>query len=112
VSCGHTRGSDGSAPAYAYALFGIWGMAGALGFGLGSPKIWVLVAIGNKFGNRLFMVTRESAKLDTRFLRELMLIVNKNSNKFSAFLPILALGIVLASALAGIVEPTSISCGC
>jgi hypothetical protein len=58
------------------------------------------------------LVTRESAKLDTRFLRELMLTLNKNSNKFSAFLPILALGIVLAPALAGIVEPTSVSCGC
>jgi hypothetical protein len=87
-------------------------MAGGLGFGLGSPKIWVLVAIANKFGNRVAMVTRESAKLDTRFLPELMLTVNKNSNKFSAFLPILALGFVLAPALAGIVEPTSVSCGC
>ena len=87
-------------------------MAGGLEFGLGSPTIWVLVAIGNKFGNRLVMVTRESAKLDTRFLRELMLTLNKNSNKFSAFLPILALGFVLAPALAGIVEPTSVSCGC
>ncbi len=58
------------------------------------------------------LVTRESAKLDTRFLRELMLTLNKNSNKFSAFLPILALGFVLAPALAGIVEPTSVSCGC
>jgi hypothetical protein len=87
-------------------------MAGVLGFGLGSPKIWVLVAIGNKFGNRVVMVTRESAKPDTRFLPELMLTLNKNSNKFSAFLPILALGIVLAPALAGIVEPTSVSCGC
>src|SRR5687767_84724 len=89
------------------------------GFGAGSapgsldwvsPNIRVLVAIGNKFGNRLVMVTRESAKLDTRFLPELMLTVNKNSNKFSAFLPILALGFVLAPALAGIVEPTSVSC--
>ena len=87
-------------------------MADGLGFGLGSPKIWVLVAIGNKLGNRLVMVTRESAKLDTRFLPELMLTVNKNSNKFSAFLPILALGFVLAPALAGIVDPTSVSCGC
>jgi hypothetical protein len=85
-------------------------MAGALGFGLGSPKIWVLVAIGNKFGNRLVIVTRESAKLDTRFLPELMLTVNKKSNKFSAFLPILALAFVLAPALAGIVEPTSVFC--
>jgi hypothetical protein len=85
-------------------------MAGGLGFGLGSPTIWVLVAIGNQFGNRLVMVTREAAKLDTRFLPELMLTVNKNSNKFSAFLPILALGFVLAPALAGIVEPTSVSC--
>jgi len=85
-------------------------MAGVLGFGLGSPKIWVLVAIGNKFSNRVVMVTRESAKLDTRFLPELMLTVNKNSNKFSAFLPILALGFVLAPALAGIVEPTSVCC--
>jgi hypothetical protein len=85
-------------------------MVGALGFGLGSPKIWVLVAIGNKFGNRLVMVTRESAKLDTPFFPELMLTVNKNSNKFSAFLPILALGFVLAPVLAGIVEPTSVSC--
>jgi len=84
------------------------------GWGLGgvSPKIWVLVAIGNKFGNRVVMVTRESAKLDTRFLPEIMLTVNKNSNKFSAFLPILALGFVLASALAGIVEPTSVCCSC
>jgi hypothetical protein len=87
-------------------------MAGVLGFGLGSPKIWVLVAIGNKFGNRAVMLTRESAKLDTRFLPELMLTLNKNSNKFSAFLPILAVGLVLAPALAGIVEPTSVSCGC
>jgi hypothetical protein len=87
-------------------------MAGVLGFGLGSPKIWVLVAIGNKFGNRAVMVTRESAKLDTRFLPELMLTLNKNSNKFSAFLPILAVDLVLAPALAGIVEPTSVSCGC
>jgi len=87
-------------------------MAGGLGFGLGSPKIWVLVGIGNKFGNRLVMVTRKSAKLDTRFLPELMLTVNKNSNKFSAFLPILALGFVLAPALAGIVELTSVSFGC
>ena len=87
-------------------------MAGVLGFGLGSPKIWVLVAIGNKFGNRLVIVTRESAKLDTPFLPELMLTVNKNSNKFSAFLPILTLGFVLAPALVGIVEPTSVSCGC
>jgi hypothetical protein len=87
-------------------------MAGVLGFGLGSPKIWVLVAIGNKFGNRLVMLTRESAKLDTGFLPELMLTLNKNSNKFSAFLPILAVGLVLAPALAGIVEPTSVSCGC
>jgi hypothetical protein len=39
-----------------------------------------------------------------------MLTVNKNSNKFSAFLPILALGFVIAPALAGIVEPTSVSC--
>jgi len=85
-------------------------MAGGLGFGLGSPKIWVWVAIGNKFGNRLVIVTRESAKLDTLFLPELMLTVNKNSNKFSAFLPILALGLVLAPALARIVEPTSVSC--
>ncbi|MEG4233086.1 hypothetical protein QUA40_13380 [Microcoleus sp. Pol11C3] len=53
MSCGQTRGSDGYAPAYAYALFGIWGMAGVLGFGLGYPIIGVLVAIGNKFGNRL-----------------------------------------------------------
>ena len=59
----------------------------------------------------LVIVTRESAKLDTRFLPELMLTLNKNSNKFSAFLPILALGFVLAPALAGIVEPTSVSCG-
>jgi hypothetical protein len=58
------------------------------------------------------MVTRDSAKLDTRFLLELMLTVNKNSNKFSAFLPILALGFVLAPALAWIVEPTSLSSGC
>ena len=87
-------------------------MAGGLGFRLGSPKIGVLVAIGNKFSNRLVMVTRESAKLDTRFLPELMLTLNKNSNKFSAFLPILALGFVLAPAPAGIVEPTSVSCGC
>jgi hypothetical protein len=87
-------------------------MAGVLGFGLGSPKIWVLVAIGNKFGNRAVMLTTESAKLDTRFLPELMLTLNKNSNKFSAFLPILAVGLVLAPALAGIVEPTSVSCGC
>ena len=87
-------------------------MAGGLGFGLGSPSIRVLVAIGNKFGNRLVMVTRESAKVDTRFLPELMLTVNKNSNKFCAFLPILALGFVLAPALAGIVEQTSVSCGC
>lgn len=84
-------------------------MAGVLGFGLGYPIIGVLVAIGNKFGNTLVMVTRESAKLDTRFLPELMLTVNKNSNKFSAFLPILALGFVLAPALAG-VERTSVSC--
>jgi len=112
VSCGHTIGSDGSAPAYAYALFGIWGMAGGLGFGWGSPKIRVLVAISNKFGNRLVIVTRESAKLDTRFLPELMLTVNKNSNKFSAFLPILAVSLVLAPVLAGIVEPKSVSCGC
>ena len=87
-------------------------MAGGLGFGLSSPKIGVLVAIGNKFGNRLVIVTTESAKLDTRLLPELMLTVNKNSNKFSDFLPILALGFVLAPALAGIVEPTSVSCGC
>jgi hypothetical protein len=50
-------------------------MAGGLGFRLGCPKIGVLVAIGNKFGNRLVIVTRESAKLDTRFLPELMLTV-------------------------------------
>ena len=85
-------------------------MAGGLGFRLASPKIGVLVAIGNKFGNRLVMVAIESAKLDSRFLPELMLTVNKKSNKFSAFLPILALGFVLAPALAGIVEPTSVSC--
>jgi len=78
VSCGDIRGSDGSAPAYAYALFGIWGMARVLGFRLGFPKSGVLVAIGNKFGNRVVMVTKESAKLDTRFLPELMLTVNKN----------------------------------
>ncbi|MEG4215677.1 hypothetical protein QUA27_10880 [Microcoleus sp. Pol14C6] len=84
-------------------------MARVLGFGLGYPIIGVLVAIGNKFSNRLVMVTREPAKLDTRFLPELMLTVNKNSHTFSAFLPILALGIVLASALAEIVEPTSVS---
>ena len=58
----------------------------------------------------LVIVTRESAKLDTRFLPELMLTVNKKSNKFSAFLPILALAFVLAPALAGIVEPTSVFC--
>ena len=87
-------------------------MVGGLGFGLGSPKIRVLVAIGNKFGNRVVIVTRESAKLDTPFLPELRLTVNKNSNKFSAFLPILALGLVLAPALGGIVELTSVSCGC
>src|SRR6476620_5070313 len=90
--------------------FGAWSATGSLG--LVSPKIWVLVAIGNKFGNRLVIVTRESAKLDTRFLPELMLTVNKNSNKFSAFLPILALVFVLAPALAGIVAPISVSCGC
>ncbi|NQE33287.1 hypothetical protein [Microcoleus asticus] len=87
---------------------GLGGMAGGLGY----PKIWVLVAIGNKFGNRLVMVTREFAKLDTRFLPELMLTVNKNSNKLSAFLPILALGIVVVPALAGRVDPTSVSCDC
>ena len=69
-----------------------------------------VVAIGNKFGNGLVMVTTESAKLDTRFLPELMLTVNKNSNKLSALLPILALGFVLAPALAGIVEPISVDC--
>ena len=110
MGCGRTRGSDGSAPAYDYALFAIWGMAGVLGFRLDSPKIGVLVAIGNQFGNRLVMVTIASAKLDTRFLPELMLSVNKNSNKLSALLPILALGIVVAPALAARVEPTSVSC--
>jgi hypothetical protein len=90
--------------------FGAW--PARWGLGLVSPKIRVLVAIGNKFGNRLVIVTRESAKMDTRFILELMLTVNKNSNKFSAFLPIVALGLVLAPALAGIVEPTSVSCGC
>ena len=88
--------------------FGAW--SAPWSFDWVSPNIRVLVAIGNKFGNRLVIVTTESAKLDTRFLPELMLTVNKNSNKFSAFLPILALGIVLAPALAGIVEPTSVSC--
>jgi hypothetical protein len=53
-------------------------MARVLGFRLGFPKSGVLVAIGNKFGNRVVMVTKESAKLDTRFLPELMLTVNKN----------------------------------
>jgi hypothetical protein len=89
-----------------------WAWREGWGLGLVSSKIWVLVPIGNKFGNRLVIVTRESAKLDTRFLPELMLTVNKNSNKFSAFLPILALVFVLAPALGGIVEPTSVSCGC
>ncbi|WP_333093835.1 hypothetical protein [Microcoleus sp. Pol11C1] len=83
-------------------------MARVLGFGLGYPIIGVLVAIGNKFGNTLVMVTRESAKVDSRFLPELMLTVNKNSHKLSAFLPILALAFVLTSALAGIIEPTSL----
>jgi len=42
-------------------------MAGGLGFGLGSPTIWVLVAIGNKFGNRL--LTYPSLKAWRFFLR-------------------------------------------
>ena len=56
------------------------------GLGLVSPQIWVLVAIGNKFGNRLVMVTRESAKLDTRFLPELMLTLTLPELKLRGFL--------------------------
>jgi len=39
-------------------------------FGLVSPQIGVLVAIGNKFGNRLVMVTIELAKPDTSLISE------------------------------------------
>jgi hypothetical protein len=42
---------------------GVW-------FGSVSPKIGVLVAIGNKFGNRLVMVTIELAKPDTPLISE------------------------------------------
>jgi len=41
-----------------------------VGFGFSFPKIGVLVAIGNKFGNRLVMVTRELAKPDNRLISE------------------------------------------
>ena len=47
-----------------------WGHGGRVGFGSVSPKIGVLVAIGNKFGNRLVMVTIELAKPDTRLISE------------------------------------------
>ena len=50
-------------------LFEIGGMVG-VGFGSVSPKIGVSVAIGNKFGNRLVMVTIELAKLDTPLISE------------------------------------------
>jgi hypothetical protein len=39
-------------------------------FGSVSPKIGVLVAIGNKFGNRLVMVTIKLAKADTPLISE------------------------------------------
>jgi hypothetical protein len=39
-------------------------------FGLVSPTIGVLVAIGNKFGNRLVVVTIELAQPDTSLISE------------------------------------------
>ncbi|MBD1887662.1 MULTISPECIES: hypothetical protein [Microcoleus] len=50
-------------------LFEIGGMVG-VGFGSVSPKIGVSVALGNKFGNRLVMVTIELAKPDTPIISE------------------------------------------
>ena len=50
-------------------LFEIGGMVG-VGFGSVSPKIGVLVAICNKFGNRLVMVTIQLAKPDNRLISE------------------------------------------
>jgi hypothetical protein len=90
--------------------FGGWPAGWGLGWVLPKSGCWWRSATSLVID--LVMVTRESAKLDTRFLPELMLTVNKNSNKLSAFLPILALGFVLGPPLAGIVEPTSVSCGC
>ena len=43
---------------------------GRVGFGSVPPKVGVLVAIGNKFGNRLVMVTIELAKPDTPLISE------------------------------------------
>ena len=47
-----------------------WGHGGRVGFGSVSPTIGVLVAVGNKLGNRLVMVRIELAKPDTSLISE------------------------------------------
>ena len=47
-----------------------WGHGGRVGFGSVSPTIGVLVAVGNKLGNRLVMVRIELAKPETSLISE------------------------------------------